>query len=120
MNEFFSASTCRWKVMKDILEPLGQKVVKDFSETRWSADMIVSALFDCSSHIKSALFLVAENLDQKIEIRATAKGLLNKINISGFAVLLCFWKTILQYFNKNQFFKRSEVRGPIAEVKILL
>ena len=95
MNEFFSASACRWKVMKDILDPLDQKVVKDFSETRWSTDMIVSALFDCYSHIKSAIFLVAEILEQKIETRATAKGLFNKINILGFAVLLCFWKTIL-------------------------
>ena len=84
----------------DILDPLGLKVVKKLSETRWSArHNAVSALFDGYSHIKSALFQVAENLEQKVETRAVAKGLLNKINNLGFTVLLCFWKTILERFN---------------------
>ena len=77
--------------MKDILDPLGLKVVKKLSETRWSTRHdAVSALFDGYIHIKSALFQIAENLKQKIEIRATAKGFLNKINNLAFTVLLCF------------------------------
>ena len=52
----------------------------------------VSALFNSYSHIKSPLFQVAENLEQKIETRATAKkGLLNKINNLRFTILLCFY-----------------------------
>ena len=68
--------------MKDILDPLGMKVVKKLSETCWSAEPdAVSALLDGYSHIKSAFFLVPENLEQKIETRATAKGLLKKSTI---------------------------------------
>ena len=68
--------------MKDILDPLGMKVVKKLSEIRWSAEPdAVSALLDGYSHIKSAFFLVPENLEQKIETRATAKGLLKKSTI---------------------------------------
>ena len=61
----------------------------------------MSALFDGYSHIKSALFQVAQNLGQKIETRTIAKGLLNKINNLEFTVLLLFWKT-LERFNINQ------------------
>ena len=77
--------------MKDVLDPLGLKVVKKLSETRWYAQHdAVNALFDGYSHIKSALFQVAENLEQKFETRATAKGFLNNINNLAFIVLLCF------------------------------
>ena len=89
-------STYRWKVMKDILDPLGLKVVKKLSETssKSSRHHAVSTLFDSYNHIKSALFQVAENLEQKIETRATAKGFLNEINDLGF----CFWKNHLRTF----------------------
>ena len=76
--------------MKEILDPLGLKVVKKLSETRWSTGHDGYILFDSWSHIKSALFQVAENLEQKIETRDTAKALLDKINNLGI-------------FNKNQF-----------------
>ena len=97
--------------MKDILDSLDLKVVKKLSETRWSARHdAVSASLDGYSHIISAFFQIAKNLEQKIETRATAKGLLNKINNSGFTVLLCFWKTISERFNKNQFeLQRSDI-----------
>ena len=74
-----------------ILEPLGLKVVKKLSGKRWSARHdVVSDLLDGYNHIKSALFQVAENSEQKIETRATAKGLLNKVNNLGFTVLKDF------------------------------
>ena len=76
--------------MKEILDPLGLKVVKKLSETRWCTGHDGYILFNGLSHIKSALFQVAENLEQKIETRDTAKGLLDKINNLGI-------------FNKNQF-----------------
>ena len=89
--------------MKDILNPLGLKVVKNLSETCLSARHdAISALFDSCSPIESAYVQVAENLEHKIETRATAKRLLNKFNKLAFTVLLCFWKTILKRFNKNQ------------------
>ena len=108
---FLLTSTYDWIVMKDIFDPLGLKVIKKLSETRWSARHdACSALLDGYSQIKSALFQVAENLEQKIETRATAKGLLNKINSLRITVLLCFWKTILERFNKNQFkLQRSNI-----------
>ena len=60
---------------------------------------VISALFGSHSHIKSSFFQVAE----KIEKIATAKGLLNNI-------LHCFWKSILERFNKYQFkFYRSDI-----------
>ena len=75
--------------MKNILDPLGLKVVKKLSETRWSARHdAVSALLNSYSHNKSALFQVAENLEQQIERRATAKGFLNNINNLGFGFAL--------------------------------
>ena len=53
--------------MKYILDPLGLKVVKKLSETLWFArNDAASALFDSYSHIKYALFQVAENLEQKM------------------------------------------------------
>ena len=67
LYNFFSVSTYCWKVMKDILDPLGLKVVKKLSETRWSArHNTVSALLDGYSYIKSALFQVADNLEQNL------------------------------------------------------
>ena len=75
--------------MKNILDPLGLKVVKKLSETRWSARHdAVSALLNGYSHNKSALFQVAENLEQQIERRATAKGFLSNINNLGFGFAL--------------------------------
>ena len=60
--------------MKDIFDPLGLNIVIKFLETRWFARHdTVSALFEGYNHIKSALFQVAENLEQKIETRTTAK-----------------------------------------------
>ena len=60
---------------------------------------VISALFGSHSHIKSSFFQIAE----KIEKIATAKGLLNNI-------LHCFWKSILERFNKYQFkFYRSDI-----------
>ena len=97
--------------MTDILDPLGLKIVKKLSRIRWSVwHDAISILFDGYSHIKSALFEVAENFEQKIETRATAKGLFNKINKLEFTVLRCFWKTILECFNKNQLkLERSDI-----------
>ena len=55
--------------MKDILDAMGQNVVKKLSEACWSAwPDAVSALLDDYSHIKSALFQFAENLGQKIKL----------------------------------------------------
>ena len=75
--------------MKNILDPLGLKVVKKLSETRWFAQHdAVSALLNGYSHNKSALFQVVENLEQQIERRASAKGFLNNINNLGFGFTL--------------------------------
>ena len=53
--------------MKDILDTLGINIVKKLSETLWFArNDAVSALFDSYSYIKSGLFQVAENVEQKI------------------------------------------------------
>ena len=97
--------------MKNILDPLGLKVVRKLLETRWSPrNDVVSALLDFKSHIKSTLFQNAEKLEQKIETRTTTKGLLTKINNLGSTFLLCFWKTILERFNKKQFkLQRSDI-----------
>ena len=98
----FSASTYRWKVMIDILDPLSLNVTK-LSETRWSAlHDAICALFDGYSHIKLVLFQVAENSEQKIGTKASAKGFSNKINDLGLTVLLCFRKVILERFHKKQ------------------
>ena len=60
--------------MKDILDTLGINIVKKLSETLWFArNDTASALFDSYSHIKSALFQVAENVEQKIRQELLAK-----------------------------------------------
>ena len=47
--------------MAGILDPLGLKVIKKHSETRWSARRdAINASSDGYSHIKSDLFQVAE------------------------------------------------------------
>ena len=99
----FSASTYRWKVMINTFDPLSLNVVTKLSETRWSAlHDAISALFDGYSHIKLVLFQGAENLEQKIVTKASAKGFSNKINDLGLTVLLCFRKVILERFHKKQ------------------
>ena len=78
----FSASTYRWKVMIDTFDPLSLNVVTKLSETRWSAlHDAISALFDGHSHIKLALFQVAENLEQKIGTKLLLKDFQIKLTI---------------------------------------
>ena len=62
---------------------------KKLSETRSAGHVNINVLYDCYSHIKTTLFQVAENLEQKNETIATAKGVLNKINNLEITVLLC-------------------------------
>ena len=62
---------------------------KKLSETRSAWHVNINVLYDCYSHIKTTLFQVAENLEQKNETIATAKGVLNKINNLEITVLLC-------------------------------
>ena len=72
---------------------------KKLSEPRCFAQHdATSALFGGYSNTISALFQVAENLQQKIETRATAKGLLNKINNLGLTIIvksIHSWRNIL-------------------------
>ena len=68
--------------MIDTFDPLSLNVVTKLSETRWSAlHDAISALFDGHSHIKLALFQVAENLEQKIGTKLLLKDFQIKLTI---------------------------------------
>ena len=117
MKKFFFPLSMAWGFQKCIVVWLllfvtpSSLSVWSIPETCRSAQHdAISALFDGYIHIKSALFQVAKNLKQEVEIRSTAKRRLNNNNNLVFIVLLCFRKTLLEPLNKNQFkLQRSDV-----------
>lgn len=96
---FFSASTHRWDVLKSNLQPK-QKVVKQLSDTRWSARAdAVSALRKTYSEIRQALIEISECETEKLLAKIEAKSLAKKFDTYEIAFMTVLWDRILQRMN---------------------
>ena len=100
---FFFGSYLSLEIHDRYLLPISPIVwQKKLSGTRSAWHVNINVLFDCYSHIKTTLFQVAENLEQKNETIATTKGVLNKINNLGITVLLCLENNLRTFQEKNK------------------
>lgn len=119
---FFSASTHRWAVLIRALATLGprQKVVKNLSDTRWSARAdAVFALNNGYKPIKTALetLITAENESEETKTRAT--GLKKNMERLETVFLTIFWNDVLMRLNKtNKMLQKTTLTLSVA-VKML-
>ncbi|CAI6369268.1 unnamed protein product [Macrosiphum euphorbiae] len=76
---FFSCSTNRWSILE---ENIGKgKVVKNLSDTRWSARAnACNALYASYAGIKNALLYIIQNADEKPICKVEAKAMYNLLN----------------------------------------
>ncbi|XP_052221806.1 zinc finger MYM-type protein 1-like [Dreissena polymorpha] len=79
LYNFFSASTHRWRKLKDALPPNGL-VVKTLSDTRWSARAdATKSLISNYPEILKALIAIKTETTQTAETRLTADGLIRQM-----------------------------------------
>ena len=99
LYNFFSASTYRWKVLKECLPKTGL-VVKSLSQTRWCARAdAVKSLCMGYAKIKAALTKLSDEKAQAIVTRQEANNLCNKMNEFDTAVMTVIWHTLMSRFN---------------------
>jgi hypothetical protein len=99
LYNFFSASTYRWKMLKNSL-PRGSLVVKSLSGTRWSARAdATKALFDHFQEISSALIRISADDNQSTDTRTEAARLEDKMNELEIGLMVVIWHEILDRFN---------------------
>lgn len=97
---FFSASTHRWAVLKEILKD-GCPVVKSLSVTRWSARAdALKALLKSLPEITESLKKISEDVDEKPACRQESKGLARKLQKPENVFLLVFWEEAMNKFHK--------------------
>lgn len=106
---FFSASTHRWKVLKDHIKD--EKVLKKLSNTRWEAHAVATdAILNSYSQILDALDSISEDRDQKGETRQEAMNIANKMQEFEFVFMVTMWNDILQQFHRtSQALQSSEL-----------
>lgn len=98
LYNFFSASTYRWKQLKNYLK--SGLIVKSLSQTRWCARAdAVKALLMSYTEIKTALAELSDDNTQNQITRQEAKNLCNKMNEFDTAVMTIIWHTLLARFN---------------------
>ena len=99
LYNFFSASTYRWKVLKECLPKTGL-VIKSLSQTRWCARAdAVKSLYMGYAKIKAALTKLSDEKAQAIVTRQEANNLCNKMNEFDTAVITVIWHTLMSRFN---------------------
>ena len=97
---FFAASTHRWGVLTNRLQPRKLVVVKRLIDTRWSAHKdATQAVSEASSEIKMALQDIASDSTEEKKTIAEANGLIKKMESLEFALLSILWNDVLTRFN---------------------
>ena len=92
----FSASTHRWKVPNDKLSSRNLPTLKRMSDTRWSARAdATKALVDGYDEICDALVELADDVDQKADVREEASGYADNMNRLETGILAVLWYHIL-------------------------
>uniref|UniRef100_H3A377 Uncharacterized protein n=1 Tax=Latimeria chalumnae TaxID=7897 RepID=H3A377_LATCH len=100
---FFAASTKQGKVLLERLAEANEKlpVVKDLSETRWSAYAdAVTALQKGYDRIRAALDHLCDD-SQKPDTRIEAQGLSKMMEKLEISIMTEIWYTILERFHKT-------------------
>jgi hypothetical protein len=93
---FFSASTHRWNLLKEVLDQQNLSCVKQRSDTKWSADASAVASLSCGyKEIRSVLEQIAESLNEKPETKCDARGLANVMKLLETGIMTELWQTIL-------------------------
>ena len=96
---FFSASTWRWKILKDCIK--NENVLKSLSDTRWEAHALAtSAMLKSFLEILQALDCVSEDQSQKGDSGREANIIFDKMQELEFVFMLHFWNDILQNFRR--------------------
>jgi hypothetical protein len=117
---FFSASTHRWNLLKEVLDQQNLPCVKQRSDTRWSADASAVASLSCGyKEIRSVLQQIAESLNEKPETKCDARGLANVIKLLETGIMTGLWQTILLRFNKISVALQSSTIGLRIGVSLL-
>ena len=99
---FFSASTYRWQVLSEALNPLRLSLVKRLSDTRWSAMYeAISALSKGFTPICSTLETLSCDIEQKADCRNQAQTIVKKLRELESAILIVFWNTVLERYHKT-------------------
>uniref|UniRef100_A0A0B7BVG9 DUF4371 domain-containing protein n=1 Tax=Arion vulgaris TaxID=1028688 RepID=A0A0B7BVG9_9EUPU len=96
---FFSASTYRWGILTKALEDTGSKLptLKRLSDTRWSARADATKALLCGfTTIKQVLNDISNNLDQKVECRNQAYGLVLEMSKLETGIVSILWNGILE------------------------
>ena len=98
---FVSASTHRWSVLLDALD--GLPVVKQLSDTRWSAHAdATKALNRGYDQVSTALRHFVDNHEETPTARQEATGVLAKLNTLETCILLELWATVMERFNSTR------------------
>ena len=99
---FFSASTYRWQVLSEALNPLRLSLVKRLSDTRWSAMYeAISALSKGFTPICSTLETLSCDIEQKADCRNQAQTIVKKLRELESAILIVFWNTVHERYHKT-------------------
>lgn len=96
---FFSASTYRWGLLTKALKDEGSKlpILKRLSDTRWSARADATKALLCGfTTIKEVLDGISNNMDQKVECRNQAYGLVSKMNKLETGIMTILWNEMLE------------------------
>lgn len=96
---FFSASTYRWGLLTKALEDTGSKlpILKRLSDTRWSARADATKALLCGfTTIKQVLDDISNNMDQKVESRNQAYGLVSKMSKLETGIMTILWNRVLE------------------------
>lgn len=95
---FFSSSTYKWNCLRQKLGD--KKVVKNLSDTRWSARTdSTEAFVESYEEIKVALTTLHEDPTQSADSKIEAQSLLKKVRKLETSLLAMLWRDILHRFN---------------------
>jgi len=103
---FFSASPSRWAKLFSAFEnqrdkKVRVKTLKSLSDTRWSARAdAVDAVFHCYSDIVNTLEQMSANSEQKAEVVAEARAILQKLRKLETGILTAVWHNFLSQINR--------------------
>lgn len=97
---FFSASTARWRILKDCIG--NEKVLKSLSDTRWEAHAVATAaIINYFFKILEAWEDLSDDQLQKGDTRREAKNIANKMQELEFVFMLNFWNETLEKFHRT-------------------
>ena len=102
LYSFFVASTHRWKILTSQLSSQTRPTVKRMSDTRWSARAdATKALVEDYDEINTALEEIADDDEEKPEIKEEARGMASCMNQLESGILVALWHDILHRFHGN-------------------